>query len=826
MNPSTPPPRFEESRDIPDVSRAGSLPSVRTTSRTSTPRASHDGSDNSPGFATPSSSYKDEKKKYNEDKAKRKKKGPEPTVAVQVIKEGNLKVRSLMKSWHKVYCKIYPGQLRFYSDSTAKKWMATISLFGGEVMERPTKKNGFGFKYINKNFHYEPKGPKGEMFFNIHILPNDYCIMRTVKDEERKSWIGAIQDAIAAALQQDLTLNDTFQDSDDLDASPVDTPNRVGGTPIRAMLLPQDTAMSTAQTAQQPRQPSTSNSNSTANSNATAIPQQQQQQHQQAPQVTARHARKANLVQDETKFKKAQARMPQPKLTFDTQRYQLDGDAQTLLWNDLAAFQRGDVIPPTAIPSTLLGTRSYLETLADPFVYCSLLHQAAKLDDPKQRMLKVLEWYLSGLSVKGAGPKLPIPPRDGEVYRCAFDNTEASNLTYVLAEKILGADKSCVMAQNREGGWVVDACLSRTHTLFGWGLAVEDGGKIRVTLLDHLEQYIITAPAQQIRGITLGRAVWEYTGAASIVCETTKYSASLNFSPVQHLESGGDNVNAINGSISTKLTKVGDLSGQWDKGVMLRSDSGDEVIFQNNANHHKLRVPLLTVEPSQLITPSANTSTFFDSTLVWSSFAKSIKNNSFEKASAALKEAYAQSISLTAPSLFTPLELDDDSEAWGFKFANLSPWNAASDFYISSQNGVISVLQRNDPVFGNRLKEIEGTVQIEEPPTKIKKAASSSSTRKNAVAKRPSTLSSTATPSVMYVDPLTLEDIDESIDEGDMVSTEAVNELKSENSILRKRIEALEREQGYLFHYYMPLWAILLSLIHILWESVPGFYEF
>ena len=39
-------------------------------------------------------------------------------------------------------------------------------------------------------------GPKGENFYNIHILPNDYCIMGS-DEEEGDQWMLALQQAMS-----------------------------------------------------------------------------------------------------------------------------------------------------------------------------------------------------------------------------------------------------------------------------------------------------------------------------------------------------------------------------------------------------------------------------------------------------------------------------------------------------------------------------------------------------------------------------------------------------------------------------------------------------
>eukprot|EP00040_Diaphanoeca_grandis_P023509 m.128046 g.128046 ORF g.128046 m.128046 type:complete len:813 (+) comp29310_c0_seq1:313-2751(+) len=788
----------------------------------STPRR-NDG-DNSPTTSTPSSSYKDEKKRYNEDKAKRKKKGPEVSTALPPMKEGSLKIRSLMKTWHKFHCKLYPGQLQFYSDNSAKKWMGTIRLFGGEVIERPTKKQGFGFKYVNKKFQniYEQRGPRGEMFFNIHILPNDYCIMRTVTPEERKSWLAAIQDAIDAVLQQELTLNDTMHDSDSEDASLVSRPHHVD-TPNSLA----ESSVSTPAEHVNSKRRSQGDVPDAKSQNHTRAREPQQPQQPKKSSVGARHVRIAKLVQ-ETEFKKVQSRLPPSQLGFSNQRFQLGGEAQSYVWSSLSNVKPGGLLSPADTPTPFLGSRSYLEAMADPFTYCALLHDATTLDDAKERMLKVAGWFFASLSCKTQG--LPIPPIQGEVYRCAVDCPGVDNLAYVIAEQIPGTNTSAVMAQNREAGWVVDASLTRSQHFYGWGMAVVDAGKVRVTLLGQREQYIITMPRQEVRGIAIGRLVWEYAGTASIVCEKTDMSLNIKFNRAFHMEDDGEAANLIAGDLLSGGVSVGTMSGQWDNTVTLAPEQ--VVVFANDAPTLRRRSPLLVVDPKNLKSRTPSSSSFFDSQVTWKDVVNTLQADKWTEAATMIKQLHAHSSQPEKPTFFVPMELDDESErdAWVYKDNNLSPWNAESDFYVTSLEGVVRVLRRDDPIFKGKLDKLEGTVAL--PPTasssplgkRVSKKASSSSAK-------PRRSNTSGGDSAHALSPIAMEgllgDLDDDDEEeagGVEISSGAVVTLQAENEILRKRIQALEREQGYLFQYYMPLWAILLFLMTVLWQKLPVYF--
>ena len=62
-----------------------------------------------------------------------------------------LKVRGSLKSWTKLWCVLKPGLLILYKTQKVKSshWIGTIILSTCELIERPSKKDGFCFKLFH-----------------------------------------------------------------------------------------------------------------------------------------------------------------------------------------------------------------------------------------------------------------------------------------------------------------------------------------------------------------------------------------------------------------------------------------------------------------------------------------------------------------------------------------------------------------------------------------------------------------------------------------------------------------------------------------------------
>ena len=83
-----------------------------------------------------------------------------------------LKVRGSLKSWTKLWCVLKPGLLLLYKSQKVKSshWIGTIILSTCELIERPSKKDGFCFKLFHPMDQsiWASRGP--EVILNIFLI--------------------------------------------------------------------------------------------------------------------------------------------------------------------------------------------------------------------------------------------------------------------------------------------------------------------------------------------------------------------------------------------------------------------------------------------------------------------------------------------------------------------------------------------------------------------------------------------------------------------------------------------------------------------------------
>ncbi|XP_025085320.1 oxysterol-binding protein-related protein 8-like isoform X2 [Pomacea canaliculata] len=170
-------------------------------------------------------SYKAQKKTYRSQKKEAAKELLSTITDPSVVLLGDwLKVRGTLKSWTKLWCVLKPGVLILYKSDKQKKsqWVGTILLNTCELLERPSKKDGFCFKLFHPldQSIWATKGPKGETIGAfVQPLPYSYCIFRAPSEAAGKCWMDALELALkcTSLLKRSMTRLDTSTEVPDMD---------------------------------------------------------------------------------------------------------------------------------------------------------------------------------------------------------------------------------------------------------------------------------------------------------------------------------------------------------------------------------------------------------------------------------------------------------------------------------------------------------------------------------------------------------------------------------------------------------------------------------
>lgn len=97
-----------------------------------------------------------------------------------------------------MWCVLKPGLLLLYKNPKTKSshWVGTILLTSCQVIERPSKKDGFCFKLFHpmEQSIWAPRGPdKESMGAVVQPLPTAYLIFRAPSQAAGKCWMDALE---------------------------------------------------------------------------------------------------------------------------------------------------------------------------------------------------------------------------------------------------------------------------------------------------------------------------------------------------------------------------------------------------------------------------------------------------------------------------------------------------------------------------------------------------------------------------------------------------------------------------------------------------------
>ncbi|XP_055772100.1 oxysterol-binding protein-related protein 8-like [Salvelinus fontinalis] len=149
---------------------------------------------------TKKESLKVQKKNYREEKKRATKELLSTITDPSVIVMADwLKIRGTLKSWTKLWCVLKPGVLLIYKTHKNGQWVGTVLLNACELIERPSKKDGFCFKLFHplEQSIWAVKGPKGEAVGSItQPLPGSHLIFRATSESDGRCWMDALELAL------------------------------------------------------------------------------------------------------------------------------------------------------------------------------------------------------------------------------------------------------------------------------------------------------------------------------------------------------------------------------------------------------------------------------------------------------------------------------------------------------------------------------------------------------------------------------------------------------------------------------------------------------
>ncbi|CAG0900850.1 unnamed protein product [Darwinula stevensoni] len=492
-------------------------------------------------------SYKAKRKSYRLEKQRV---ANELVTALQdpaiVILADWLKVRGSLKGWTKLYCVLKPGLLLLYKSDKLKSnhWVGTILLSSCELIERPSKKDGFCFKLFQplEQSIWATRGPQGETMGAVcQPLPTSYLIFRAPSQAAGKCWMDGLELALRCSsllkrsLGQETPELNGSQDDPGLDVEAMSIPEMLD--PQEAACLPvlvlddtdaekhfkgyglEDDGGSHTDETQELR-----HSETETDSDKSSLPKED------GASIGAEEVLEQCYQPHETQYVSA----PEEDLVHigesgSGQTEELAEDNRSILWFLLKQVRPGMDLSRVVLPTFILEPRSFLDKLSDYYYHSDFLARAVNENDPFKRMKEVVRWYMSGFYKKPRGLKKPYNPILGETFRCYWLHPNGSRTFYIAEQVSHHPPVTACYVSNRKEGFTVSASILAKSKFYGNSTSAILEGIARLTLLPRGEEYLMTLPYAHCKGLFMGTLTLELGGKVNISCDTTGYCAELEF---------------------------------------------------------------------------------------------------------------------------------------------------------------------------------------------------------------------------------------------------------------------------------------------------------
>ncbi|XP_065835192.1 oxysterol-binding protein-related protein 8-like isoform X2 [Oscarella lobularis] len=630
-------------------------------------------------------SYKQMKENYRREVKKVHRDAKEtfsnPTV---VVMSGWLKIRGSLKIWAKLWCVVKPGLLLIYKNEKQEVWGGTLLLSALEVIERPSKKEGFCFKIFHpiEQSIWAAKGPKGELTSGVvHPMPKHYLILRAASEAEGRCWLDALEVALRMSLTSGLHCPPSSSNVTSTEPSPDTSPRRSQSSLVAAKQQKdldwnEHSFIYDEIVTRDEREPQEGDFFSGQEDKFSSDDDDSPGRSSEVPKDTEPEAKYVSCTNDD---------LGEATLTGEW-----EASNKSLLWMILKQVRPGMDLSKVVLPTFILEPRSFLDKLSDYHYHANLLSKAASTSDALERMKAVVCWFLSGFYKKPKGLKKPYNPIIGETFRCMWHHPETNSKTFFVAEQLSHHPPvSGFYASNRKDGFCIDGCIVCKSKFYGNSTQILLNGKATVTFLDKGEEYTLNYPYVNCKGLLIPPITVELGGHVVIDCEKTGYRTEMDFK-LKPFWKSNDHLNALSGKIKVGKETVFLLDGHWDGEVWLtekQSPGAKSLLWNPDSSVRSGRLKRHVIDlPEQ---------GDFESERLWKNVTEAIINEDQTRATeekAVLedrqrKEEKERKTSRVewVPNLF---EKDSDGE-WVYIHRNVRPWDARNDVYEYDVNGVI-----------------------------------------------------------------------------------------------------------------------------------------
>ncbi|XP_037026570.1 oxysterol-binding protein-related protein 8 isoform X3 [Bradysia coprophila] len=620
-------------------------------------------------------SYKAQRKNYRREK---KRVASELLNSLQdpaiIVLADWLKVRGTLKSWTKLWCVLKPGLLLLYKSPKTKSshWVGTILLTSCQIIERPSKKDGFCFKLFHPldQTIWAPRGPDKEtMGAVVQPLPTAYLIFRAPSQAAGKCWMDALELSLRCSA---LLLRSASNSGNNAEHTLIGT----------AETMTHETQWSEADYEKHFYDHDLDIDSQGDGANAIMSGLESESESECEPEEEFAETQYIHCPEDE--FGAA-----------GEQVEELADEHKSLIWFLVKQVRPGMDLSKVVLPTFILEPRSFLDKLSDSYYHADYLSNAVLEDDPFNRMKMVVQWYMSGFYKKPKGLKKPYNPILGETFRCYWEHLNGSRTFYIAEQVSHHPPISAFYVTNRQDGFSISCSMLAKSKFYGNSTSAILEGTAALTLLPRGETYTLTIPYAHCKGILMGTLSMELGGKIAIECENTGYKADVEFKLKPFL-GGSEYTNLVTARIKLGKETLASINGHWDGEIKIKDTrSGEEsVLFAPTADVRSKRLKRFTVpieaqglNESERLWQHVSAAIHRDDQV-----AATEEKTALEESQRALVKERKATCTEWTPILF---HQDIVTGQWHYKCADLRPWDPRNDLRQFESNYKIQTKTRH-----------------------------------------------------------------------------------------------------------------------------------
>lgn len=263
---------------------------------------------------------------------------------------------------------------------------------------------------------------------------------------------------------------------------------------------------------------------------------------------------------------------------------ELDDEPRSIILSMIGQLRKDMDLSRITFPTFVLEPRSFTERVTDFMSHPDFLIDANQREDPVERFIGVVKYYMSGWHIHPRGVKKPYNPVLGEFFRSRYEFKDNTN-AYFLAEQVSHHPPITAMfyhsPEHRIG---IEGDLRPKSRFFGNSVGMILEGYAKVQLGQWGESYMVTYPNMYARGILFGKMVLELGETSTVTCQETDLMFEVEFK-TKGLIWG--TYNQIAGKVRRLSTKevLYEISGNWQTQILIQKKTGGggepEILFDS-----------------------------------------------------------------------------------------------------------------------------------------------------------------------------------------------------------------------------------------------------